>query len=190
MSVRRHRDYMSLGESGLSATEETSIGFLRKILARFRKTGRIAFVSVSLYCLLFISYMIFELFFLTPFPSWLHFSLNKITEASTWLLKGSGAVLLAATIGIPVYWFRQRHRAKYGIIEVIIGGIGGGIALMMLFAPSELDKKHINLETSMFTNYLLLATSLYVVVSGLDNIAKGLKTDDLKTYWRDVFGDL
>jgi hypothetical protein len=86
------------------------------------------------------------------------------------LLIGVGALLFGALL----YWFRQRHRSSYGMVETVLGAWISANAFPLNSA--------INI-----TSVLQIMGGLYVVVRGLDNLGNGLKGTRYEPNWRRIF---
>lgn len=87
------------------------------------------------------------------------------------LFVGIAAVLCGAFL----YWFRQRYRTSYGMVETLIGA---WIAVNAFPLSSTLD----------VAAGLQVLGGLYVVVRGLDNVGNGLKGTRYEPNWKRIFG--
>jgi hypothetical protein len=83
--------------------------------------------------------------------------------------------LVAVLCGTLLFWFRQRYRASYGMVETLIGA---WISVNVFPLTSTLD----------VASGLQVLGGLYVVVRGLDNVGNGLKGTRYEPNWRRIFG--
>lgn len=94
-----------------------------------------------------------------------------VFAATPGLLIGSAALLCGALL----YWFRQRFRTSYGMVEALIGA---WISVNAFPLNSTLD----------IAVGLQVLGGLYVIVRGLDNVGNGLKGTRYELNWRRIFG--
>ncbi len=83
--------------------------------------------------------------------------------------------LVALLCGALLYWFRQRYRTSYGMVETLIGAWISANAFPL---NSPLD----------VASGLQVLGGLYVVVRGLDNFGNGLKGTRYELNWQRIFG--
>ncbi|MBS0549350.1 MAG: hypothetical protein JSR24_16470 [Proteobacteria bacterium] len=90
-----------------------------------------------------------------------------------------GTVVLILFLGVSLFWLRQHYRLQYGIVEFGLGFLWAVNVFFPEFDYSKIDYVHL----------IQIATSLYVMVRGLDNIGKGLEGGRLESAWRRVFAE-
>jgi len=90
-----------------------------------------------------------------------------------------GAVILLPACGILLYLARSRRRLLYGFAEFFIGFI---TAINVLVPTS------FNYAALQPLAYLQVLGGLYIMVRGLDNIARALPRR-IEPYWRRIFKD-
>lgn len=83
--------------------------------------------------------------------------------------------MAAVSSGAILYWFRQRYRTSYGMVETLVGA---WISVNAFPLNSTLD----------IAAGLQVLGGLYVVVRGLDNVGNGLKGTRYEPNWRRIFG--
>jgi len=78
-----------------------------------------------------------------------------------------GTITLAIGFGFGLFYFREKWRLSYGVLEFLVGVV----TIIGLFYPSfDYDKVNFSLDF----NFKILG-GLYIMVRGQDNIIKGLK---------------
>lgn len=82
--------------------------------------------------------------------------------------------LSAALCGAILFWFRQRYRTSYGLLETLVGAWISANAFPL---QSSLD----------VASGLQVLGGLYVVVRGLDNVGNGLKGSRYEPMWHRIF---
>jgi hypothetical protein len=88
-----------------------------------------------------------------------------------------GTILILPITGIAFYWFRERYRLSYGAAETGVGLLTMYSAVFVGFDFSSVDYGH----------PVQILGGLYVMVRGLDNIAKGLQGTRLAPMWNRYF---
>ena len=103
---------------------------------------------------------------------------KEISQGYTYFLNGPypvwGFPVAAACLGIAFFWFRSRDKISYGTVEVAVGLFGA----WRIANPAVYD--------SAFAYQA--ATSVYIIVRGLDNIEKGLDGYRIQPLWKRFFG--
>lgn len=96
-----------------------------------------------------------------------------VSTISVW-----GTVVALPCLGVFLYWYRQRFRLSYGVFEFIVG-------VMMtyyVFFPS------FNYAALSVVEGIQILGGLYVMVRGLDNVAKGVEGTRFEPLWKTFFG--
>lgn len=89
-----------------------------------------------------------------------------------------GTVAALLTLGIGLFWYRQRYRLSYGIFEFM----AGAMMSIYVFFP-RFDYAMLGVAQG-----LQVLAGLYVMVRGLDNVNTGLQGTKLEARWNQVFG--
>lgn len=84
--------------------------------------------------------------------------------------------LAALASGALLYWFRQKYRPSYGMVETVIG-----VWISVNAFPLQLG-------IDVVASGLQVLGGLYVVVRGLDNVGNGLKGTRYAPIWQKFFG--
>ncbi len=104
---------------------------------------------------------------------------DPLARGIGWLFENSPPVVLFGSMlvaGIALYFWRCRGRRTYGLFEYAVGAVGAFILVYEFEKARQLD------------GVLKFAAALYVMVRGLDNIGKSLKSDSWVRRWEFLFG--
>jgi hypothetical protein len=96
---------------------------------------------------------------------------STLQEISVPFVRIAG-VLLFLTIGVGMYLFRSRYRAAYALLEIFAGTT---LAFVVLFSYSP--------PTDITDTVLKMLGGLYVIVRGLDNMAKAAPRSSWRGIW-------
>lgn len=91
-----------------------------------------------------------------------------------------GTILALLATGVFFYWYRQRSRLSYGILEFFFGAV----AAVWPFWP------HFTYVSLGVFSTVQIVGGLYVMVRGLDNIGKGVEGTRFENQWRWMFKDI
>lgn len=97
---------------------------------------------------------------------------NLLTTAPVW-----GTLIGILIVGCALYWYRQRFRLAYGVAEFAVGFMTSAYVFYPTFDYAGIQVVH----------EIQLLGGLYVMVRGLDNIAKGVENTRLEPLWKRVF---
>ncbi len=99
-----------------------------------------------------------------------------LSSISLWLI-----YLVGLFSGVIAYWFRQRSRLIYGVLEVLFG-------IFILFNVSIPTNFSSN-NTEIFVFLFKFCTSIYIIVRGMDNIDKKIRLYPIGKYWENWFNE-
>ncbi|KAF0138878.1 MAG: hypothetical protein FD122_3656 [Stygiobacter sp.] len=92
-------------------------------------------------------------------------------------LDATGTISVAIFLAFGLFYFRERQRIAYGVIEFLVGLS----SIALIFYPA-VDHEQLKFDFSFSIKFL---GGLYVMIQGLDNIVKGLaktKTGEILKY--------
>jgi hypothetical protein len=95
-----------------------------------------------------------------------------VATVSVW-----GTLLAIFGIGIGLFWYRERYRLSYGVSEFLVGFMMSGYVFYPSFDFRQLD----------VVRGIQLLGGLYVMVRGLDNIARGVENTRFERLWKQLF---
>jgi hypothetical protein len=163
ISVRELRELLNTSESSLNSQ-------LLELANRFKKES--GYNSLKYGSLLWFFFAIVQLFAFFKLPVILSF----LNEINVWV-----AIPFVVVFAVFLFWYRAKHRLAYGVLETTFGVL---IASKVIYSNLDLTK----LSTS---DYVQLASGIYVIVRGLDNVEKGLvyiDSEAIKDIWNRMFG--
>jgi hypothetical protein len=91
-----------------------------------------------------------------------------------------GILALVAIAGAGLYALRGRYRLVYGVAETAVGYL---TAVRLVFPTT-------NIHSIGLVQGIGLLGGLYIIVRGLDNVAKGLENTAYKGLWRRYSGEV
>jgi rRNA-processing protein FCF1 len=88
-----------------------------------------------------------------------------------------GTLVALPTLGILLYWCRQKYRLSYGVFEF---AVGMSMAYYVFFPSGGYSKLTV-------VQGIQILGGLYVMVRGLDNIGKGVEGTRAEVVWKSWF---
>lgn len=162
ITVSQYREFLNRSDSIIN-TE------LLELANKFKRERGYSYLRFNW---MFIPLLILELILSFKLPE----LLGTMGGVSVWL-----AVVLVLSFSVFLYWYRAKHRLAYGILESTFGVI---VASKVIYSNLDYTKLAA-------IDYIQLATGIYVIVRGLDNVEKGLVYIDSETFkdlWNRIFG--
>ncbi|HCE2452892.1 TPA: hypothetical protein NGU14_004545 [Vibrio parahaemolyticus] len=105
--------------------------------------------------------------------SLLYSNINQIVETiSVW-----GTLIGLPVLGVMLFWYRENYRLSYGTFEFCVGVLMS----YYVFIPN------FDYEILGVTEGIQILGGLYVMVRGLDNIAKAIVGTRLEPLWKKLF---
>ena len=88
-----------------------------------------------------------------------------------------GTMTALPLLGIFLFWYRQKFRLAYGVLEFIVGVMMTYYVFFPNFSYAALS----------VVEGMQILGGLYVIVRGLDNVSKGVEGTRLEPYWKRLF---